>query len=721
MRSLFLNLQTLLALCTDGQGKSIATIHSVPGSTTRYRASLHPVATSTSKARFFEVDTPRSIDVHNVSFAALTGPVQSPAQSLLVGFDNNTTLAFIDLRTGSTSAVIHLTGRDNAHFVQPCWDHTSATLLLASSLRSSVFVTQIYQQSTPALSKTSTVDNNAKTTTADSLFGATAELLSSLTPLMRECSLEESWTTFSVASAEPSTGALRIVAATAAGIQVVSLPGEALKQTFSEVPKSLMADSGSVAVADETESQTEQVRSEDAIAPGQTALTPASDTANAAEGSTPEQDKQAEHVARHVKEQKQDVLGKEFATSTQLSTLLAAMERNILDAVAAHEEESGAAIQNAEETAQAIVRRLVPKLNAAIKEAVREDLVQSVVDVVHESLPEELHKLLTRPDVNAQLTKSISSSVVQPVQRTAMDVVSRVLAPHFEEVMSELTTRVERKLDMSITGIRKDIVTEQGKALLGTEASVSELVQHVRNLASQVEHLARQNGKLEKAITEVREEQKVMSFESIRGGRSSSIPPQQISAALPPAQYSQYAERVPSSAAPRAGVPQMQASSQPPPPPPVVAPPAQPLPDVEDALLGVLSSPMLEQDASLLQRKLGMLEHAYGSARASFWDEQGGLRVSQAVILTLLHRLTKALGKPAFNPAEMAPEQCVPWIEACCIARDRADSTVAPYFDSLRREIIDGIIGAHQKFAASGRATWWSSHRLEVGILQHLQ
>jgi hypothetical protein len=313
-------------------------------------------------------------------------------------------------------------------------------------------------------------------------------------------------------------------------------------------------------------------------------------------------------------------------------------------------------------------------LLSKVHEQIRNDLSQSVSQVVARVLPEELRNALMRPDLVAHLQQSIVSSIITPVQKTAMDVVTRVLAPHFEDVVTGMTRKMEATVEQHMTNVRKDIVTEQSKALLESEAAVRDLTRQVGQLTSMMESLSRQNGKLERALNEIREEQKVLSLNSVRPISATAVKQQEPSTPVR----------------------------------------AAPTINAEDMLLASLSDPNIERDVSRLQHTLKQLEMAFGNAHRGIRNEQGSLRVSQAVNLALLHRLIKALSL-------MPLEEAIPWIEACSSACERNDVQIARVFEGVRQEMVRGLIEAHQHAVKLNRAPWWTGDRLYEGSLRFLR
>ncbi|PWN36877.1 uncharacterized protein FA14DRAFT_187033 [Meira miltonrushii] len=661
---------------------------------------------------------PDGLPLSDVSFTALASDGES-TRSLIVGFNYNTVIAFVDLVTGEYRQLYHFDGKDHTQYNLAYWSHSSATLFIFNSLRSSLFTLRPFNKPAP-LDKIDLYDEDVAkrfNVEVDESVGDGPKTIDriqrkmsiwsfdDLHPAMKECAMPETWMSFALDDRYEWEG-IRLAALYSGGIQTLVLPGEAVKQTALQDDSELGQEVTFGGDAAEVHVKTEA----DASNQIQSAPIATLDSASS-------QTKTAERAHDEAIDRK------------QMDETIANLRKNILSSASA--EAARSAAEQATSTSsnvrsgidaggidvgqlsKSIVERVVPAITAQVKNAVEADVQIALSQVLNQSLPNELHNAFLRPDINAYLTKTITNSIVPTVQKTAMDVVTRAMAPHFEEVISDLTAKVEGRIEQGMTSVRKDIVVEQSKALLESEAAMRDLTRQVGQLTSMMEGLGRQNAKLERALNDVREEQKVLSLNSIRPptsagthhGRSSvtnlnPMSPNRSTASGINGQISSVMGSAPT--------PSTFASSF------TQSNPA-PQQDVEDTLLTALSNQSNDHDPTSLQSALTSLESRFGSAYAAIRSPEGALRISQAVNLAMIHRLIKTLQSNAI------PEKIIPWIEACCSICDRSDANIGRVFEGIKREMLDNLFKAHhQLFTLTNRTPWWTRERLNEGILRYI-
>ncbi|KAK0535099.1 kynurenine 3-monooxygenase, mitochondrial precursor [Tilletia horrida] len=149
---------------------------------------------------------------------------------------------------------------------------------------------------------------------------------------------------------------------------------------------------------------------------------------------------------------------------------------------------------------QQIGQVVIPDVKASTRQAVQEYMGSTLPEAVLAALPHELHRLMLRPDLSAHLMRTIASGILPNVQRTAVDTVTRVLAPEFEEIFRGLEDKVLSAVESEMVNLRKDVVAEQGEAMVQTEGLVKEMSARMAELRSAVLGLNAANARMEKIL-----------------------------------------------------------------------------------------------------------------------------------------------------------------------------------------------------------------------------
>ena len=147
-----------------------------------------------------------------------------------------------------------------------------------------------------------------------------------------------------------------------------------------------------------------------------------------------------------------------------------------------------------------IAESLRGELVAAVRDQTNAQLLSSVQESLSTHLPVELEKLLRKPDLKDHLSRNIAQTILPAVQRTATEVVSKVLAPHFEETMQATTQRVEASIVSEMTSIRKSSLLDQSKALGDTASQTKQLVDQMAAVMSKLDYLTSRNAELERLV-----------------------------------------------------------------------------------------------------------------------------------------------------------------------------------------------------------------------------
>ncbi|CAO1622945.1 unnamed protein product [Sympodiomycopsis kandeliae] len=425
----------------------------------------------------------------------------------------------------------------------------------------------------------------------------------------------------------------------------------------------------------------------------------------------------------------------------------------------------------ASEVSAAVSGDVSHMLNASLLESVREGIENALRKVSVQTLPNELSKVMTQPAISAALTKSITQGIVPTVQKTAMDVVSKVIAPHFEETILTLTQSVEERIDRNLAEVRKTIVAEQSTALKTTQQQLHDVTQVLTSFASRFDALQQQNEALHATLKEVKQQQTSISHDP-----SSRMTPRPPSAASyqyqPPSQHphlhaydphaaspwptfervqSPYQFRRPTTAqqpfgaemmvpatpsahgmAPigtptsfnfgmgQPGAPVSAPFSAAPPPPATPSPLVATDDKIEDALIGALSATD-GTSASQVAEVLSRLQQQYKRPNLALTcgDGENNLAVSQAVLLTLVHRLASLT-----SSNRISLEIAIPWAEASLAYLNPDDGKIADPYAKVSGDIRRDFEKAWQLAATTtsgGGASWWTRDRLEMYLLRYLR
>lgn len=97
-----------------------------------------------------------------------------------------------------------------------------------------------------------------------------------------------------------------------------------------------------------------------------------------------------------------------------------------------------------------------------------------------QNLPNEIERLLLRPDVSAHIARTFSSAVTPLVERQVKETITKTLIPAYTQQSSAMHQELSREIHSEIVSLKKEIITWQSEALRGQEvrcqAHSSELI-----------------------------------------------------------------------------------------------------------------------------------------------------------------------------------------------------------------------------------------------------
>jgi hypothetical protein len=318
---------------------------------------------------------------------------------------------------------------------------------------------------------------------------------------------------------------------------------------------------------------------------------------------------------------------------------------------------------------------VLPALENITKNEVKAVLVGQIAkglgDSMNQAIPTEIERLLLRPDVSSHVARTFSSAITPIIERHVKDAITKTLIPAYQAQSSAMHQELSREIHAEMLNIKKEVISWQSEALRGQETMIRELEQSVRKLSDQIKFLSLNTG------TALQQPQvrgspgpntgagPMVSFSQQQPFRHPAPPvniPLQMYGPPPqqPSQTAMQASWFPS------GIPAPQASHPTLPPPTQQTPPA-PSEEWDDTYLAVLGTQDTRQLRELLAR----------SNPEVIMPLKGSPPLSQAVILTLVHRLAGAIGESA--PVDEAFKASMWWLQRAATVLNTNDPLIAPY------------------------------------------
>ncbi|GBE82365.1 hypothetical protein SCP_0407490 [Sparassis crispa] len=335
-----------------------------------------------------------------------------------------------------------------------------------------------------------------------------------------------------------------------------------------------------------------------------------------------------------------------------------------------------------------------------VKAALSNQIAKGLSDSMNQSLPSEVERMLLRPEVSSHIARTVSSAVTPIVERHVKDSITKTLIPAYTQQSSTMHQELSREIHTEILNLKKEVITWQSEALRGQESLIRDMEQSVRMLSDQVKFLT---------INVTSPVGHPMQARSSPGPsanaqyapqgslsqllRHPTLPPApQHQGGYPPShgsfqqqqgqpQQQQQQQQVPPMMAgpmpgPWAGAsiaaPQASHPTAPPPLPPHAqqimrsTPPAQ-SEEWDDTYLAVLGTQDIRQLRELLAR----------SNPDVIMPLNGPSPLSQAVVLTLVHRLSSVIGET--SPLDEVFKVSMWWLQRAASVLNTSDPLISPY------------------------------------------
>ncbi|KAG8820860.1 hypothetical protein FRC17_010001 [Serendipita sp. 399] len=148
-------------------------------------------------------------------------------------------------------------------------------------------------------------------------------------------------------------------------------------------------------------------------------------------------------------------------------------------------------IQKVEDGIQSKLSTVIGKefKDQQVRQALDMQIVRGIGESMNQTLPNEIERLLLRPDVSNHVARTFSSAVTPLIERHVKDSITRTLIPAYQESTTEMYDHLYREINEEILNLKKEIVTWQSEALKGQEALLREMELSIRNLTDQVKSL----------------------------------------------------------------------------------------------------------------------------------------------------------------------------------------------------------------------------------------
>ncbi|RPD65999.1 hypothetical protein L226DRAFT_550158 [Lentinus tigrinus ALCF2SS1-7] len=338
-----------------------------------------------------------------------------------------------------------------------------------------------------------------------------------------------------------------------------------------------------------------------------------------------------------------------------------------------------------------------------VKAALSNQIAKGVSEAMKVNLPNEIERVLIRPEMANQIARAFSTSVTPVIERQVKESISKNLIPS-----SAMHQELSREIRSEILNLKKEVLAWQSDALRGQESVIRDLEQSVRVLSDQIKYLM--NHPSPSSFGH-------MQNRSSPGPSSAGlVPSQQLSQLLArqpnmaplnqPSGYQPHAsfqqpppqpQQAPAMHGPWFGpniaAPQASHPTAPPPIPqqqalPRATPPASGQSEEwDDAYLAVLGSQDIRQLRELLSRSNPEIVMPLNAPTP----------LSQAVMLTLVHRLSTIIGET--SPVDESFKLSMWWLQRAATALNTTDPLISPYVARVMPNVQQMLNTTKQRLA----------------------
>ena len=87
------------------------------------------------------------------------------------------------------------------------------------------------------------------------------------------------------------------------------------------------------------------------------------------------------------------------------------------------------------------------------------------------ALPNEIEKLLLRPDVSSHVARTFSAAVTPIIERHVKEAINKTLIPAYTAQSSSMHQELSHEIHAEMLNIKKEVISWQSEALRGQEVS----------------------------------------------------------------------------------------------------------------------------------------------------------------------------------------------------------------------------------------------------------
>ncbi|EIW85394.1 hypothetical protein CONPUDRAFT_118217 [Coniophora puteana RWD-64-598 SS2] len=333
-----------------------------------------------------------------------------------------------------------------------------------------------------------------------------------------------------------------------------------------------------------------------------------------------------------------------------------------------------------------------------VRAALNDHVGRGLNEYIQHNLPNEMETLLLRPDISGHFASILSNNLNPLIERWVKEAINKSFVPAYSQQTSAMHQDILREMRSEILNVKKDSMAWQTEALRNQESLIRDLEHSVRLLSDQVKFLslsssANMGGQGHHA--RVPSNSSPASTGGMHRQASSNHANQQYAPSshptypqpLPPTQQNASSQWYSSPiAAPQASHPLN--------PPPAAQPIAQRSPpsqsqseDWDDTFLHVLGS----QDSKQLREVLAR------SNPEIIMPMNGVGPLSQAVILTLVHRLAGVVGETP--PIDENFKSSLWWLQRAASILNTSDGLISPYSSRVVPNVLSMLNTTKQRLA----------------------
>ncbi|GAA5965365.1 hypothetical protein JCM21900_006012 [Sporobolomyces salmonicolor] len=294
--------------------------------------------------------------------------------------------------------------------------------------------------------------------------------------------------------------------------------------------------------------------------------------------------------------------------------------------------------------------QIVPAIGKVVTGAVQEEVAKNVKEAVKQVLPNEVEKLLLRPDLALHFTRNFSAAIAPSLERSISQAVVNDLVPSFNQNLSTAVESIMQSIWQERVDVRKEIMH-------GQSAAVAVLEEQMGSLTAEVASLKAILGKMEGLV---------LALAAPTGPKAMAISPSTHQPALAPQSHS---------------LRQSQSGYSLPPIPRTETPPER----YEDLFTNAMQ-PSEEPDFKALAHLLNSspparVENVFPPAPAQ-------PKISMAVVLSLAYRTSQLL-KAKEAPLDEEGRRQLLWLKKAIVA---CDGKQPPEFLAMIPRILDTVL-----------------------------